>query len=251
MRSARKNRFFFTSVALILVTYITCFYIVRDYVIDPFESGKVTATHSVRPVYNIVFYPLRAYASKESARETLEAGTYYGFPFDEIVQEYSFGERLSKLDLYNIKDGEFSISFYAKPSVLDDMKVFQPRDYIQVDVSHKLSSIRDRYINTIETVEFLPVPEVPRLHKKQLSSSEITLAETRFSQVTGPKGQCTRRFVSDYKDLALQHCLQDGYAENIGGGCFHLLPYFATSAVLNEALNVCFGADYDWPATNP
>ncbi|RZV40586.1 MAG: hypothetical protein EX271_10040 [Acidimicrobiales bacterium] len=102
-----------------------------------------------------------------------------------------------------------------------------------------LTEEHDRFINRLISVEVIELMDDPRIEDNEYSDDKRRAIESRYDNLADKDQICAKKFVSEYKDRVLEHCLQAGYARNIGGGCFHLMPYSVTTAVLDEALNLC------------
>jgi len=77
----------------------------------------------------------------------------------------------------------------------------------------------------------IPLPKLTPEESKQIVK--------KFNNLSREGRECTYEFIGEYQEKIRQHCLQTGYAENIGGGCEHVVGYTLHVGVLEKAMNSC------------
>lgn len=81
--------------------------------------------------------------------------------------------------------------------------------------------------------------EDPRIPYKEYTEEKSNEILEKFNSLKNEKQICANKFIKDYQNKVFEHCMKEGYAENIGGGCYHVVGYAIHTAVLEKALNKC------------
>ena len=98
---------------------------------------------------------------------------------------------------------------------------------------------RDGFINRLAEFQVIDLMADPRIESKDFSPQELAQLDGLLQSLNDEQKSCTDDFLSDYKDRVLEHCLQAGYAQHIGGGCYHIIGYSVSAAVQERALESC------------
>ncbi|WP_426369151.1 hypothetical protein [Pseudocolwellia sp. HL-MZ7] len=81
--------------------------------------------------------------------------------------------------------------------------------------------------------------EDPRIQKEKYTDAQSENILDVVNKQDEEKQLCIDKFLGKYSDKVLKHCQFAGYAENIGGGCYHIAGYAVHTAVLEKALLSC------------
>ena len=72
-----------------------------------------------------------------------------------------------------------------------------------------------------------------------IEEEKSTLLLEIVNSLKGEDKVCFDNFLSEYQNKVYEHCEQEGYAKNIGGGCSHIVGYSLSNALFLKALESC------------
>ena len=233
-----KIVFFTGFITIAFAIYATSFYLIRDKVVLPFEHSKIHETHAIRPVYNILYYPMRYYSANGSSFSRDIPDTYRGhLEKNAIVKDEHKGHRSAGIKQF---EGNFvSIGFVGPEHVLKAYDAFDDGAFVKLVFGRALSKDYDRFINKLIDVEVLELMDDPRIDDLDYSKVERKKIENAYKNLRNQATFCVNSFIDNYGKQVLLHCQQTGYAQNIGGGCYHILGYSLNTAVFEEAIKSC------------
>ena len=216
--------------------YVASFYFFKDIIIQPYEREHDFETHTIRPIYNVLYYPMRTFVANGASFNKEYPDIYYGTLEKDLDSEEP-KHRSASID--ELEGGLVMIGFTGKPSILKAYDNIEDGSYVKLSFGNGLTNKHDRFINKLINIEVIDLMDDPRIENKEYSDDVRKRIQSEYSDKSAEKRTCRIEFVTTYKERTLEHCLQAGYARNIGGGCYHLLPYFANTAVLEQAINYC------------
>ncbi len=223
--------------SLLFGIYVFTFYIVQNKIVRPFEVKNRNETHFIRPVYNVIYYPMRKFVANGSSFSQEKIDVYYGALENPLwTSKKERGYRSANIDT---PGSLVMIGFTGKQSVLEEFDSIESGSYVRMVFGVALTKEHDRFINRLISFEVIDLMDDPRIKDEDLSEEAIQLIRDAYSGLKGDPKVCARKFVRGYQDKVLEHCLQAGYAQNIGGGCFHNVPYSVTTSVRKRALDKC------------
>ncbi len=79
----------------------------------------------------------------------------------------------------------------------------------------------------------------PRIERGKYTDARSQKILDIVNKQTEGQKLCIDKFLNEYSDKVFKHCQFAGYAENIGGGCYHIVGYAIHTAVLEKALLSC------------
>ncbi len=219
---------------LLIGIYVSTFYFTRNKIVRPYEADNDNKTHSIRSIYNVIYYPMRKFVANGSSFQPEKRDVYYG-----TLKEYSSnsskerGHRYAKIDT---PDSFMSIGFTGKQSILKEFDEIKYGSYVRMVFGSALSKKHDRFINRLISFEVIDLMDDPRIEDEDYSEEQVQQIQDIYFGLKGESKTCVAKFTRDYQDRVLEHCLQAGYAQHIGGGCYHLSPYSVTTSVRKLAL---------------
>lgn len=215
--------------------YCASFYVVSNQVLLPYEQENYGKTHTLRPVYNVVYAPLRKFVSKGAffRLETIhiEFGTL------KWAKKDSLNSRT--ISLKPLEGRSMYLEFESNASVLDAFDRVEAGSYVRLRFGSKLAKDSNRFIRRLDEFEVIDLMDDPRVAEKNYSSEESSIIYETYSSLEGEEKVCADGWIKNYKEQVLEHCLQAGYGYNVGGGCYHLLPYFVTPSAQVHVLELC------------
>ena len=87
--------------------------------------------------------------------------------------------------------------------------------------------------------EVIDLMEDPRIPQKEFTAEELDHIGNLRNSLSGDDRICVNAFLKEYHDAVFEHCMQAGYARNIGGGCAHVAGRGVDTAVIEQALEKC------------
>lgn len=84
-----------------------------------------------------------------------------------------------------------------------------------------------------------PVIEDPRISRIEMSQEDSNILLDQINSLEGEESHCFERYLRAYNAKVFEHCEQEGYAENTGGGCYHVVNYSLHNALFVAALQSC------------
>lgn len=230
--------FYVGCLALLLTAYVSIFYIVKNKVIQPYEHKNSSKTHSIRPLYNAIYYPLRIFVANGSSFHPDIPDEYFG-TLDKRISLNSGDRNYRSAYIDRLEDGSISIGFTGSLSTIRKFDQIENGSYVGLTFGRTLTKEHDRFINRLLDSKIIDLVPDPRIKDKEYSEDQRRAIETQYDNLRDEENTCALLYVSEYKQRVLEHCLQARYAENIGGGCFHLMPYSVTTSVLENVINNC------------
>jgi len=223
---------------LLAFIYIASFYSVRNKLILPFEREEFGNVHSLRPVYNRVFYPLRYFVANGSSFTRNIPKTYSGTLEQGLVPNSDEkNHRSTGIDVF---EGNWtSIGFVGRSDIIEAFDAIEKGTFVKLTFGRALTNEHDRFINKLTDVEVIDLMPDPRIEKSQYTEIETEQIMATYKSLLNSKEDCAKAFVDSYREKVLLHCQQTGYAQNIGGGCFHIVGYSLHTAVFEKAVNTC------------
>jgi len=222
---------------IIFSVYVASFYAVKNILIQPYERANSFEVHAIRPIYNVIYHPMRTFVANGSSFKKDIPDVYYGTLEKDLYDEEEPRHRSASID--ELEGNLLMIGFMGKPSILKEYDKLVDGSYVKLSFGTGLTRKHDRFINKLIDIEIIDLMDDPRIENKKYLDEDRRKIEAEYSKKNTQQRTCRLEYVSSYRERVLEHCLQAGYARNIGGGCFHLAPYFATTAVLEEAINHC------------
>lgn len=228
---------------LLMVVYASLFFAFSHYVIYPYERENFFQQHVSRPVYNIIFYPLRWFVANGSSFNAQQLKVHHcRLKLAEMDEE---DQEMRSAEIETFDGAEIHIGFTGSPPALTLFDEVKPEQFVRMNFGVALSKSRDRFINRLIDIEVIELIEDPRIKFEKISEEEDAKIHQLFNELNGKSKECTDKFVQNYQALVLKHCLQAGYAEDIGGGCYHIVGRTLHTGVLKEALKVCEVKKYE------
>lgn len=220
------------------IVYVSSFYLVSYKLVRPHEHNQLMKSHPIRPVYNRVYYPMRWFVANGLSIRKNMPETYYGTL--EKLKNYNDREdngRTARISTLN--NSSIQIGFIGKESVLSEFDRIKSGSYVKMVFGVTLAKNRDKFINRLLQVQVIDLMPDPRIEDEDLTDEEVERIEKAFNALSGEAEACVTKFVEDYESQVMAHCRQSGYAQNIGGGCDHVLGYSITMTVIKRALQHC------------
>ena len=217
--------------------YVGSFYLVRNSVIDPYERIHSPKTHPLRPTYNFVYYPLRRFAANGSSFKPEKVEVYFGTL--EKRRDRGAEPHMRNAGIGTLNNSFVSIGFTGKQAIMEQFDQIEIGSYVRMKFGVALSKDHDRFINRLIDFEIIDLMDDPRIEYQDFTPEETDRIREAFGNLAGPKLACATEYLKRYKDKVLTHCLQAGYAENIGGGCYHIVGRSVTTSVMQHTMNIC------------
>lgn len=227
--------------ALFFGIYLGSFYLISNKIIRPYEKANNFESHAIRPLYNVFYYPMRYFSANGSSFKKDVPDVYFGIVEKEPSND-SDDPYHRNADIDQIDNGLVMIGFTGNKSTIRAFDRIENGQYLRLDFGRALTKDHDRFINRLISFEVIDLMDDPRVELKEYSDTERRMIEqeyTKLLKLNDVRKKCVQKYISEYKERALNHCIQAGYARNIGGGCFHLVPYFANTTVIEQALKLC------------
>ena len=183
--------------------------------------------------------------ANESSFKAETQDIYYGFlekPWFMGEKEKNHRSAAINLPGSLMLDGQGSstmIGFTGKQSDLKKFDEIEYGSYVRMVFGVVLSKKHDRSINRLVSFEVIDLMDDPRIKDEDFLKEEREKIQTDYDNLEGEAKTCGKMFLVRYKKQVLEHCLQAGYADHIGGGCFHLVPYSVTGTVIKHTLDNC------------
>ena len=219
------------------ILYVSTFYVTCNHVIRPFEEETNNETHPIRPVYNTVFHPLRWFVANDSSIKLKSEKVYYGTLEEPMVSRD--GEGAMPSAYIRTHRSRIHIGFTGNQSALTAFDEIEYGSYVKLVFGVALTQKHDRFINRLKSSEIINLIDDPRIKEEDFSDEEEVAIFDAFDSLEGEPQECVEKFVYDYREAVFQHCLQAGYAQNIGGGCYHVVGYSITTTVMKRAVENC------------
>jgi len=222
---------------LLFGIYVSTFYFVRNKIVHPFGTKNKNETHSIRPLYNIAYYPMRKFVANGSSFSQEKIDVYYGaLEKPLLTSKKERGYRSVNIDT---PDSLVMIGFTGKQSILEEFDNMENGSYVRMVFGVALAKEHDRFINRLISFEVIDLMDDPRIEDEDFSDEEIQKIQAAYFSLKGAAKICAQEFTRNYKKKVLEHCLQAGYAQNIGGGCYHMVSYSVTATVEKHTLEKC------------
>lgn len=233
------NKFIYSVGVLVILTflYVSAFHAFSNNIIYPYESQNHIDTHTLRPVYNTFFYPLRWFVANGSSFQEESIKVRYGWLRESLIKHDKNNMRSAAVDTF--EGSIVSNGFTAKPEILAAFDAVERGKYVKMIFGVALSKESDSFINRMISIEVINLMDDPRIQGTDFSKQESEIITDIFNKLKSHKKTCANKYVEDYQNKVLKHCLQAGYAENIGGGCYHIVGYSVSTSVLKKALDKC------------
>ena len=222
--------------------YVASFFAIKSTIISPFESQNYSKEHELRPVYNRVYYPMRWFSANRYSLKPKAGRLHHGI----LQQPLSIRQNEPWMRNANIRDSSRNslvmIGFTGKKSLLEEFDEVQFGSNVRMVFGSALARNRDRFINKLVHFEVIELMEDPRI--KYIDFTEDQKTEIRIARrlsYSSNEDSCVESFIKDYSDNVLEHCLQAGYANNVGGGCYHVVGRSVHLNVEKHALETCSG----------
>lgn len=238
LKIVHKFMYFTGALTVLTSVYVFIFFLISTYIIYPYESENMLKTHSLRPAYNYIFYPLRWFnANGRSFREE-DIKSDYGWLREPLFSNEDREKDMRSAMLDAFDGSSISIGFTGSQEVLDSYDLLKLGEYVKLTFGVALAKDGDNFINRLISIEVIDLMDDPRIHSKNLSAQENKKISKSFNSLQGKQKNCASDFIKTYEKNVLKHCLQAGYAKDIGGGCYHVVGYISTN-VLKKAIDVC------------
>uniref|UniRef100_UPI0037502B21 hypothetical protein n=1 Tax=Undibacterium sp. TaxID=1914977 RepID=UPI0037502B21 len=203
----------------------------------PYEDENYFESHAARPVYNTIFYPMRWFVANGSSFNAKHVKVHHGRLKQVEVREDDKEMRSAQIEAFN--GSEIHIGFTGSQRILTTFDEVTPGKFVKMTFGVALSKTSDSFINRLLEIEVIQLIDDPRIEFENGSAEEQQQIHQLFDALTGKSKVCADNFIKNYQDLVLKHCEQAGYAEDIGGGCYHILRGSLHLGVLKQALKVC------------
>lgn len=223
---------------LLAAAYIASFYVVRSKLILPFEKVNFGETHALRPAYNGLYYPLRYFIANGSSFTRDISDEYRGILEKEEIEEDD-EKNYRSADIDKFAENSVGIGFVGRPSAIKAYDEIENGSFVRLTFGRALTSKHDRFINKLIGVEVVDLMPDPRIERSNYSEAEEKDIMNLYTSLLNEKGNCEQPFVEAYREKVLLHCQQAGYAQNIGGGCYHIVGYSLHTAVFEQAVKAC------------
>jgi hypothetical protein len=219
-----------------LLAYTLCFYVAAYKIVYPYEYENSFETHPIRPIYNVIFYPLRWVKANGMSFKSTGIEERYGW----LTPDVSDSESDSRSALVENIDGpSASIGFTGNEELLKEFDKLEKGQYVMLAFGVALDKKWDRFINKLVSYKKINLPPDPRIKADDVSNQESEELLSKHNNLTGEAKNCAEEFIKNYQQKVLEHCLLAGYANNIGGGCYHIVGYSVNTGVVKKALNEC------------
>ncbi|GGX65408.1 hypothetical protein GCM10011309_14580 [Litorimonas cladophorae] len=223
---------------LLGIVYIASFYVVRNELVLPFEKANFGETHALRPAYNGLYYPLRYFTANGSSFTRDIPEEYRGILKKKEIKEDD-GKNYRSANIDEFEGNSVGIGFVGSPRTIKAYDQIENEVFVRLTFGRALSHEHDRFINKLTNSEVINLMDDPRIKRMEYSSPQRLAIQQAYDKLVGSKKECAKAFEQNYKEQVLEHCLQTGYARNIGGGCFHLITDFVHTAVLEQTIKNC------------
>jgi hypothetical protein len=218
--------------------YASSFYLVRGGLIRPHERPVEPNSHPMRPIYNAFFYPMRWFSANGASFQSSPTKIYYG----RLEKFRSAGERkgsTSSVELDSAEGGYLMIGFTGRQALVQSLSQIEPGTYLKIKFGRALDQKSDLFINRLVEFEVIDLMEDPRIPQKEFTAQELDHIDNLRNSLSADDRMCVNAFLEEYHDAVFEHCMQAGYAQNIGGGCAHLVGRGVNTAVIKQALEKC------------
>ena len=81
--------------------------------------------------------------------------------------------------------------------------------------------------------------EDPRMKSKSFTMEESDKILSTLNSLDKENKKCVDELTLKYVNRVFEHCVEDGYAENIGGGCYHIVGQAETFTVSASIMESC------------
>lgn len=217
--------------------YVALFFTIKIHVIDPYERENRYKTHAIRPVYNIAFYPMRYFAANAWSFRKEVPDIYIGHV--EKNNSTNDDKKMRSLGIKEFEGHYILIGFKANSNLLARYDNLPLQSFVKFTFGRTLPNDSDRFINKLISFETRELMDDPRMKEVNYTQEQKEKIQDQYFKLKGPEKTCANEFTKEYQEQILQHCIQAGYARNIGGGCFHLYPYIVTTTVREKTLEMC------------
>ena len=224
-------------VTLLFVFYASSFFLIKDNIVRPYEIENSFEPHTLRILYNPIYYPIRWFVANGMSFKPEEIKIYYGVHEKPWSTRDESDIRSAKLNTPD--DKIMSIGFTGNESVLESFDKIKYDSYVKLTFGVALSKDSDRFINRLIGSEIINLMEDPRIPDEEFTKDKSQRVQDTLNRLKGEERECANKFITDYQDVVLEHCLQAGYAQNIGGGCYHVVGYSISTTVITHALSSC------------
>jgi hypothetical protein len=123
---------------LAVLLYVGLFFLLKRVIIDPYELSGIPRTHSIRPIYNIVYYPLRWLSASD-----WRPGFHNGSTESGVLERLD----LEHIDLRLNTNVSLSIGFPPAPRFLEHARGVSTGDFVVVELGVQLPKDHDRFVN--------------------------------------------------------------------------------------------------------
>lgn len=224
---------------IIAASYLSSFYVVSEYIIYPHERENILEAHYSRPIYNIVYYPLRWFKANGSSFKKETIKLRYGWLNKPNINSDEKLMRSAELKAFD--DSYIFIGFTGETKLLESFDKIKYGQFLKMTFGVALNKESDSFINRLISYEVVELVDDPRIISQDLPPEEIKRNLKTLNKLKGSNKTCSNEFIKNYEEKVLKHCLQAGYAENIGGGCYHIVGYSINNSVIKKALEKCQG----------
>lgn len=222
---------------IILSIYTASFYLVANKIGYPYAREHASGPSPIRGVYNWVFYPLRWVKANGMSISPAEIKEYYGWLRGPNFPGNEKDMRSAMIEAF---EGPLvSIGFTGSEELLNEFDALEKGQYVMLAFGVALDKETDRFINKLVSYKKINLPPDPRIKVDDVSNQESKELLSKHNNLTGEAKICVEEFIKNYQKKVLEHCFLAGYANNIGGGCYHIIGYSINDGVLKKALNEC------------
>ncbi|MBC3873363.1 hypothetical protein [Undibacterium flavidum] len=220
-----------------MAAYSGLFFTISHDIIYPYERENFLKQHIFRPTYNIIFYPLRWFVANGSSLNVQQLETHHGRL--KLTKADDEDKEMRSTQIETFDGAEIHIGFTGSQRVLTLFDEVNAGKFVKMTFGVALSKTSDSFINRLIDIEVIELIDDPRIKFEKNSEEDDKKIHQLFNELSGKSKVCADKFIQNYQELVLKHCEQSGYAESIGGGCYHIVGRSLHTGVLKHVLKVC------------